>query len=95
MIIRIVRMTFHEDKVADFQQIFAQMQQFIQNFEGCQHLELWQDADNPCIFMTYSFWENTEALERYRQSEFFRTTWAKVKPLFSAKPLAFSALEVV
>lgn len=90
-IIRIVRMTFHADKVNDFLAIFEASKHKIRAFEGCNHLELWQDADNPAIFMTHSHWIHADALENYRQSELFQTTWAKTKTLFAAKPMAFSA----
>ena len=30
------------------------------------------------------------AMNQYRDSELFKTTWAKTKVLFAAKPLAFS-----
>lgn len=90
MLIRIVRMNFQADKVDDFLAIFENSKHKIRNFEGCQHLELLRDLDNPHIFSTYSLWENAEALENYRQSELFKTTWAATKVLFAAKPFAFS-----
>ena len=37
-----------------------------------------------------SFLENEEALNAYRHSELFRSTWAKTKVLFAEKPIAFS-----
>lgn len=92
MIIRVVRMTFYQEYLHEFQTIFAEIHDSIQDFEGCNHLELWQDTDNPCIFTTYSFWDDADALEKYRSSVFFRKTWDKVKQLFSDKPKAFSAL---
>ena len=42
------------------------------------------------IDSTYSNWNSLEDLETYRKSELFRTTWDKVKPLFSSSPMAFS-----
>lgn len=90
MLIRIVRMTFQEDRVPDFLEIFEQSKAKIRAFEGCRHLELLQDWDRESVFMTYSHWENAEALEKYRQSELFQTTWAKTKILFLDKPLVFS-----
>ena len=90
MLIRIVRMTFQADEVPTFLEIFDQSKANIRAFEGCLHLELLQDWDKENIFMTYSHWENAEALEKYRQSDLFQTTWAKTKILFSDKPIAFS-----
>jgi len=97
MLIRIVRMTFQEDKLDAFQQIFDHSKHHIRAFPGCQHLQLLSDLNHPAIRMTYSHWDSPEALENYRQSELFRTTWAVTKVLFADKPVAFSAgqLEVL
>ncbi|GAA4823896.1 putative quinol monooxygenase [Algivirga pacifica] len=94
VLVRIVRMSFHPDKAADFLQIFQQAKSKIRNFEGCHHLELMQDPQDPHIYMTYSHWTNEDALEHYRHSELFKTTWAKTKVLFNDKPVAFSAKAV-
>jgi len=83
-------MTFQVEKVADFLSIFESSKDKIRHFEGCCHLELLRDLDCPHIFSTYSHWENEQALEKYRQSELFRKTWAASKILFAEKPLAFS-----
>ncbi len=91
MLIRIVRMTFQENKLEAFQQIFDNSKAYIRAFPGCQHLELLSDLDSPNIRMTYSVWDGPDALENYRQSELFRTTWAATKVLFADKPIAFSA----
>jgi len=94
-LVRIVRMTFLLEKVPVFLEIFDNSKLSIRNFEGCQHLELLQDANNPAIFMTYSHWKDASMLENYRKSELFRTTWAKTKILFADKPLAFSSTKVL
>ncbi|MBO0930913.1 putative quinol monooxygenase [Fibrella aquatilis] len=90
MLIRFVRMTFQEDRLADFLAIFEGSKRQIRAFPGCLHLELRRDLDNPNVRMTHSIWASAEALEAYRQSALFRTTWAATKVLFSDKPLAFS-----
>jgi quinol monooxygenase YgiN len=95
MLIRIVRMTFQQEKVEEFLTIFANSKDKIRNFEGCIYLELLRDANDPHIFITYSQWENEDALEQYRQSSLFKTTWAQTKVLFSDKPLAFSTYSFV
>lgn len=97
MLIRLVRMTFQPDKIDTFTAIFNQSKDKIRAFPGCRHLELLQDLDKPNVRITYSFWDSPEALEAYRQSELFRTTWAATKLLFAEKPVAFSAeqLEVL
>ncbi|GAB4125788.1 MAG: putative quinol monooxygenase [Raineya sp.] len=90
MLIRIVRMCFQEDKTQDFLEIFEESKHQIRAFEGCLHLELWQDAHLPNVFCTHSRWIDESYLEAYRQSELFRSTWSKTKMLFSEKPQAFS-----
>ncbi len=89
-LIRIVRMTFHPDKVDAFRQNFDENKSYIRASVGCQHLELWQDLQNPAIFCTYSIWENEEALNNYRKSALFERVWSATKAWFSDKPQAFS-----
>ena len=90
MIIRIVQMSFREDGVADFQALFAERKSRIRHFEGCLHLELWQDAQRPEIFFTYSHWLSEAHLNHYRYSAFFKETWGLTKALFAAPPQAWS-----
>ena len=89
-LIRIVRMTFEEDKVSLFKKVFGENKEKIRSFPGCMHLELHRDADNPAIWATYSIWTGKEALENYRQSELFKQVWKQTKALFAGKPQAFS-----
>ena len=94
MIIRIVKMVFREDQVAAFQQLFDERKQLIRHFEGCTHLELWQDQTHPCIFFTYSWWDSEQHLEQYRASHFFDETWLLTKQKFAAKPEAWTVKPV-
>lgn len=90
MLIRIVKLTLKRENIASFEQIFEETKDFIQNFEGCLSLELYQDRKQPNIFFTYSQWEKEENLEEYRKSEFFRNVWGKTKLLFEENPEAWS-----
>lgn len=90
MLVRVVRMTFLEAKTADFLAIFNRSKPQIRAFPGCLHLELLRDLDQPAVFVTYSHWESPEALEQYRRSELFKTTWVATKLLFAERPTAFS-----
>ena len=94
MLIRIVRMTFQEDKVQTFLDNFEQIKHKIRGFEGCEYLELWRDAHDPNVYVTHSHWQSEEHLETYRHSALFKEVWAYTKPLFSAKTVAFSVLRV-
>lgn len=91
MLIRIVRMTFQEDKLADFHAIFDRAKRQIRTFPGNYQLDLLRDPDQPNVRITYSLWESVDALDAYRQSELFRTTWAATKVLFAERAVAFSA----
>lgn len=95
MIIRIVKMTFIQEEVESFQQLFAERKLLIRNFEGCTHLELWQDKANPNIFFTYSWWDSEEQLNAYRNSHFFDETWNLTKQKFAAKPEAWTVENII
>ena len=90
MIIRIVKMTFQPEKTTEFQMIFEESKQLIRNMNGCSHLELLNDINEPNIFFTYSYWDSETDLNNYRNSDVFANVWAKTKILFSAKPEAWS-----
>ena len=90
MIKRIVKLTFREDSVPDFLDIFTNSKARIRNFPGCYHLELWQDTQHPNTFFTYSFWKDEAALNEYRHSELFRATWKQTKVLFAEQAQAWS-----
>lgn len=86
-------MEFLPEKLGDFLTIFNQSKLLIRYFDGCKELQLHSDARNPNIRYTYSYWESEEALEKYRKSELFQTTWAATKILFATKPQAFSLIQ--
>ena len=90
MLLRTVRMTFAPDRLAAFLDLFAEAKPRIAAAPGCRHLELWQDDRYPNVLTTFSRWDSEGALDAYRQSELFRTTWAETKPMFAAPPVARS-----
>jgi heme oxygenase (mycobilin-producing) len=93
MVIRIVRMHFTEAGVDEFLSIFNTHKNSIRNFPGCTHLELLKDIDDPCVFSTLSYWEDTDSLEKYRKSELFASVWGTVKTLFAERTQAFTLLK--
>ncbi len=97
MIKRIVRMKFKPGCESSFIDIFQRSALAIRSFKGCHHVELLNDINDPLVFTTLSFWETEEALELYRSSELFRSTWAKTKLLFDEKPQAnsYSYIEIL
>lgn len=89
-LIRLVHMTVRPDERDAFLEHFDDAAPRIRAFEGCRRLELWQGERFPNVCTAFSLWTGEEALERYRRSALFRETWAKVKPLFAAAPVARS-----
>lgn len=81
-------MNFREEETAGFLEVFEASKEQIRHFPGCHYLRLLRGEGN--IFFTHSHWESPEALEAYRNSELFRTTWAKTKPRFAAPAEAWS-----
>ncbi len=90
MIKRIVRLTIDESKVDDFIANFNKHKKDIRSFEGCEHLELWQDAHQKNIFVTYSNWSKEDDLNNYRNSDLFKGIWKVTKTYFCDKPIAWS-----
>ena len=90
MLIRIVRMTFDETQVDAFLRIFDGSKNKIRSFRGCRYLELHRDYHQENVFITYSHWDDDDALNRYRKSKLFEEVWDQTKLLFSEPPVAFS-----
>ncbi|WP_395808152.1 putative quinol monooxygenase [Daejeonella sp.] len=90
MITRIVKMTFMHQNIDCFKEIFYDNQKLISAFDGCIRLELMKDVNNECTFFTISYWQSEDQLNSYRDSNLFKVTWSKVKPLFSERALAWS-----
>jgi autoinducer 2-degrading protein len=90
MLVRIVKMSFHEEKIPAFLENFELMKTQIRNAPGNRFLELYQDKKNKSIFFTYSYWETEEDLENYRKSELFNEVWSFTKKLFNNKAEAWS-----
>ncbi len=94
MIKRFVKMKFKTENIERFKDIFNASKNLISAMEGCNHVELLQDTNNPCIFFTLSIWEDPKYLEAYRRSELFEGVWAKTKILFDDKPEAWSVMQL-
>ncbi|MBA2406853.1 MAG: antibiotic biosynthesis monooxygenase [Chitinophagales bacterium] len=90
MVTRIVKLTLKPENINDFLLIFKDVKETIASFDGCHHVELLQDIQEPHIFFTYSIWEDEHYLNHYRFSEFFKITWQRSKKLFSQKAEAWS-----
>ena len=90
MIVRIVRMEFQAETIAEFDAMFSEIRLKIRQQPGCEHLELHSDPQNPLIRYTLSHWQEEKDLEQYRHSELFAQVWPRTKALFGGKPRAYS-----
>ena len=95
MITRLVKLSLEPSKAAEFEAIFKESQQLIQNFKGCQKTDLFKVSGSQAEFFTISYWDNEQHLDNYRNSELFKSVWAKVKPLFADKAAAWTLNEVI
>jgi len=93
MIIRIVKMSFIPEQVDNFVALFNKNKEHIRNFDGCHHLQLLRDIQEPNQFFTYSHWETETHLNNYRNSALFKDIWANTKVKFNQKPEAWSVTE--
>lgn len=90
MITRFVKLTFKDDKIEDFINIWNESRDKIAGFSGCNFVEMHQARVPNNVCFTHSIWESEDALNVYRHSELFQKTWAKTKVLFDDKPEAWS-----
>lgn len=88
--IRIVKLSFYPQHLDDFLTHFETVKNKINQFPGCEGMQLLLDKKNKGVVFTYSQWENEHALEKYRNSELFSGIWPKVKKWFNDKPQAWS-----
>lgn len=92
MIVRFVKLKIQNQHIQHFKDLTAREKADILNFGGCSHLEVLQDVSNPSTFFTVSHWNSEDALNLYRNSDFFQGNWKIVKQWFSGKPEAWSLL---
>ena len=90
MIVRFVKLEIQNQYIADFKKLTSEEKEDIMAFEGCSFLEILQDVNNKELFFSHSHWQSEEALNKYRDSAFFKGNWKQVKQWFAAKPEAWS-----
>lgn len=83
-------MSFREEKVSEFLEIFHKSKNIISQFDGCKSLTLLKDIHSENTFFTYSTWESEEHLNAYRNSAIFKVIWKNTKVLFSENAQAWS-----
>lgn len=91
MLIRLVKIEFHPDKVNDFLDFFETIKDRLRHQPGCIEVRLMKDLNHPNIFFSYSTWKDGSFLQQYIMSDFFKNqVWVHLKILFNAKPMAWS-----
>lgn len=90
MITRFVKLTFKDENIHEFLNIWNESRAKIAAFEGCQFVEMHQARVPNNVCFTHSVWESEDALNKYRHSELFGATWKRTKLLFDDKPEAWS-----
>jgi len=93
-VIRIVKMTFDPERIAEFLKLFDERSGRIRSFRGCERLDLVQDTSSENIMTTISVWASEEALAYYRRSDIFNETWAITRSMFADRPEAASYVRV-
>jgi|TARA_B110000116_G_C16612094_1_gene479884 quinol monooxygenase YgiN len=91
-LVRIVRLTFNEETISEFEDLYAEHSPAIALRKGCLGVELVTDLRNPYVRATISRWEDEESLNEYRKSELFGVVWPATKNLFTARPEVWSYL---
>lgn len=90
MVVRIVKLSFHPERVAEFLTFFDSIKHLVNGFEGCKGMQLLQDQRDTSVIFTYSLWESEADLNRYRASKTFGSVWPQIKPWFNDKPAAWT-----
>ena len=86
MVTRIVKMTFAEEHIPAFLELFRANREAITSAEGCISVELLRDTVQPGLMFTYSRWTDEKFIDLYRQSELFGRVWPETKRYFAAAP---------
>ncbi len=95
MITRVVKLTFRPGTEPEFQAIVNATAPVIRTFAGCIQMNAYADVVQSNVYFTISTWENEEALNNYRNSDFFIEVWGRTKALFANKAEAWSLSQVV
>ena len=92
MLTRLVRMTFRPEETDAFLELWQINRRAIGTFPGCQQVQLLQDATNPAVFYTLSYWNGPDDLEAYRHSPLFARVWKATRALFAERAQTFSMM---
>ena len=85
-IVRVVRLTFSNETIDEFNELYKKHEESIASQPGCINVQLVEDSSNPNIKATISKWVDEKSLKAYRESQLFGVVWPATKTLFAAKP---------
>ncbi len=95
MIRRIVKLSFHIEKVEEIHRFLKGKVDSIRAVDGCEYLEIVQDRKNKGLIFTLSHWQSEDHLNAYRKSEVFGGVWPILKASFNAPPEAYSTDQIL
>jgi len=93
--VRIVKLTFREEKISEFLELFQAVESIIKDYRGCQSLRLLRDLEKSNVMFTFSEWQNERDLEDYRTSDTFQLVWQTISPWFSQRAEAWSTVPYI
>ena len=92
MITRFVKLNFTPAYCKQFEINFPEVKLKVEANKGCKEVKLFKAAN--CVYFTVSKWETEDDLNAYRNTDFFKQTWAIFKANFSAKAEAWTTNEI-
>jgi len=93
--VRIVKLTFKEEKISEFMDLFQAVEPVIRSYRGCQSLRLLRDTEKNNVMFTFSEWQNEKDLEDYRASDTFQLVWQTIRPWFLQHAEAWSTVPYI
>ena len=90
MIVRLVKLEIQAEYAEQFAAFFQAEASQIQAWPGCHGVKAFRDVNQKSRFFTQSLWESEEALDQYRESDFFRKNWKTVKAWFAEPAQSWS-----
>lgn len=71
-----------KDKIEEFKKIAQKLEQLTnQNDAGCISYKLYQDINDPTVFVFIEEWEDMKSLQNHTNAEHFTTLVSQMQPL--------------
>jgi len=78
-------MIVKKDKVDEFISIFREMIEPTKNEQGCKQYEMYQDENNPTLFIVLEQWDSREKFNKHLESEHFERIVQKMSELIESE----------